>query len=139
MLLPVSGSGGYVIKISILFVSFFLLCFSSFRNPAAWLSRSFAWTPLRWLGNMSYSYYLLHGLALKASFLVLTKVLPASVGYGPVFFLMLLPITFGLTLIPTSILFLIIERPFSLAGQKVKRNEHGLQEKTITKVPALSE
>ena len=39
-----------------------LACFRA-EGP---LYRAFAWTPLRWLGNMSYSYYLIHGLALKA-------------------------------------------------------------------------
>jgi peptidoglycan/LPS O-acetylase OafA/YrhL len=29
-----------------------------------WLNRLFSWTPLRWLGNISYSFYLMHGLVI---------------------------------------------------------------------------
>lgn len=113
-LLPVSGSSGSAIKVGFLFVSFFVLCLSCFRNPTDWLPRFFSWTPLRWLGNMSYSYYLFHGLALKAGFLFLTKFLPASGSDSPLWFWILLPIMFSLTLIPTTVLFLAIERPLSL-------------------------
>jgi peptidoglycan/LPS O-acetylase OafA/YrhL len=105
------------IKTAILFASFFVLCLACFRNPSTWLPRTFSWTPFRWLGNMSYSYYLLHGLALKAGFLVVAIVLPAA-NYGPWFFWALLPAMFALTLIPTAILFLAVERPLSLATSR---------------------
>jgi peptidoglycan/LPS O-acetylase OafA/YrhL len=113
-LLPISGPAGSAIKISILFVSFFLLCLTCFRDSSTLLPRAFSWTPLRWLGNMSYSYYLLHGLTLKAGFLALSFVLPIS-NTSSWLFWTLLPPMFMLTLIPTTILFLAIERPFSLA------------------------
>jgi exopolysaccharide production protein ExoZ len=64
---------------------------------------------MRRLGNMSYSYYLIHGLALKAAFMVL----PSSQ-----MFLVLLPLAFALTLIPSMALFLLVERPLSLAPAK---------------------
>jgi peptidoglycan/LPS O-acetylase OafA/YrhL len=80
--LPLTGSTGYVLKAARLFFSFFVLCLVCFREPSGWLARASSWTPLRWLRNMSYSYYLLHGLALHASFLVLAHVLPRAV-YGP--------------------------------------------------------
>ena len=76
------------------------------------LPSAFSWTPLRWLGNMSYSYYLLHGLTLKAAFLVLAVALPKTTSHGEIFWA-LLPIMFAITLIPTAGLFLAIERPFS--------------------------
>lgn len=120
-LLPVTGNSGSAIKVGILFVSFFVLCFCCFRNPTAWLPRVFSWTPLRWLGNMSYSYYLLHGLALKAGFLFLTKLLPASGSDSPLWFWIFLPIMFSLTLIPSMILFLAIERPFSLIQSRPRK------------------
>lgn len=114
MLVPMEGSGAYALKITILFLSFFVLCFSCFGHPTAWLPRAFTWTPLRWFGNMSYSYYLLHGLALKADFMVVSRLLPAA-GQGPLFFWLLLPIMFTLTLIPTVALFIFVERRYSLA------------------------
>lgn len=117
-LLPVDGASGFALKISILFVSFFVLCLACFRDPYAWLPRAFSLTPLRWLGNMSYSYYLLHGLALKAGFLALALILPAANYTGPWLFWTLLPGMFALTLFPTALLFLAVERPFSLAPRR---------------------
>jgi len=116
-LLPIAGASGFTLKVSILFVAFFVLCLACFRNPSAWLSRRFAWTPLRWLGNMSYSYYLLHGLALKAGFLALAVVLPFA-EYGFWLFWALLPAMFALTLFPTAVLFLAVERPYSLVPRR---------------------
>lgn len=116
-LLPTEGASGFALKVSILFASFFVLCLACFRDPFAWLPSAFSWTPLRWLGNMSYSYYLLHGLFLKAAFLALAVVLPIA-NYGSWFFWALLPVMFALTLIPTSVLFLAVERPFSLAPRR---------------------
>jgi len=123
-LIPLDGSEGSALKVSILFVAFFTLCLVCFRNPSSWLPRTFSWTPLRWLGNMSYSYYLLHGLALKAGFLALSTLVP-SASYGPWLFWALLPSMFVLTLIPSAALFLLVERPFSLAPRRVNTNLTG--------------
>ncbi len=112
-----AGSSGSTLKVSILFVSFFVLCLACFRDPYAWLPRAFSWTPLRWLGNMSYSYYLLHGLALKAGFLALAIILPVA-DHGSWVFWALLPTMFALTLFPTAVLFLAVERPYSLAPHR---------------------
>ena len=118
-LIPIEGSGGSALKVSILFVAFFTLCLVCFRNPSSWLPRTFSWTPLRWLGNMSYSYYLLHGLALKAGFLAFSALVPTD-SYGSWLFWVLLPPMFVLTLIPSAALFLLVERPFSLAPRRVE-------------------
>lgn len=123
-LMPLDGSAGSALKVSILFVAFFALCLVCFRNPSSWLPRTFSWTPLRWLGNMSYSYYLIHGLALKAGFLALSMLAPTA-SYGPWLFWVLLPPMFVLTLIPSTALFLLVERPFSLAPRRVKTNLTG--------------
>lgn len=104
-MLPVGGS----IEILVLFVGFYLFCLHCFVQPEGWLARIFTWTPMRRLGNMSYSYYLIHGLALKAAFMVLPS--------GQMF-LVLLPLAFALTLIPSMALFLLVERPLSLAPAK---------------------
>src|SRR5574337_309414 len=108
------ASAWYALRTVLLFVAFCVLCLSCFRAPSVWLARSFAWTPARWLGNMSYSFYLLHGLALKGAMLLLAFLLPPVSG-GSLAFWGLLPVMFGLTLIPTSALFFAVERPFSLA------------------------
>ena len=44
-----------------------------------------SWAPLRWLGNMSYSYYLIHGLTLKAVSMVLFRFFAPS-GHSPILF-----------------------------------------------------
>ena len=116
-LLPVTPNVLYVFKIGALFAAFSAVCLTCFRDSASRLARVFAWTPLRWLGNMSYSYYLLHGLTLKAAFLALARVAPPA-EYGAWVFWPLLPAMFALTLVPTALLFLAVERPFSLAARR---------------------
>ncbi len=74
--------------------------------------RLFTWSPIRWLGNISYSYYLIHGLTLK----ILHKVL--SVEFTDLMtpqntFWIILPLAFLLTLCSASCLFVLIEKPFS--------------------------
>ena len=121
-LLPVTGSGGIALKIGILFIAFLIFCLSCFRHTPNWLAKIFSWTPMRWLGNMSYSYYLLHGLTLKAAFLVLAVILPDT-NHGTWLFWTLLPVMLTVTLIPSATLFLTIERPFSLAQCKNNSSE----------------
>ena len=118
-LLPVSGSAGVVVKIGILSVTFFVLCLTCFRNSSGRLAQAFCWTPLRYLGNMSYSYYLVHGLALQFSFLVLARALPGA-SFGAWFFWVALPAMFLLTLLASGGLFLLVERPFSLGTTKAR-------------------
>lgn len=117
MLLPIADPVGLTVKTGILFVAFFVVCLACFRAPAAPLPRAFSWTPLRWLGNMSYSYYLVHSLALQGGFLVLSKVMPPS-AEEPTMFWLLLPPMLALTLLVSAPFFLWIERPFSLAPRR---------------------
>jgi exopolysaccharide production protein ExoZ len=97
----------------------FLMCmsFSLFaiyclgRN--GFLSRVFSWTPLRWMGNMSYSYYLIHGVTLQGLRFVCQRLWPAE-GTSFVFFWSLLPIAILSTLATSTVLFCLVEKPFSL-------------------------
>jgi exopolysaccharide production protein ExoZ len=77
------------------------------------LSRVFSWLPLRWLGNMSYSYYLVHGVTLQAVALFLTSVVPPA-GTDAILFLAALPVAFCTTWITATALFAAVEKPFSL-------------------------
>ncbi|MEW6513522.1 MAG: acyltransferase [Pseudomonadota bacterium] len=101
----------------VLFISFYLLCLAAFRGNGL-TARLFCWTPLRWLGNMSYSYYLIHGLTLKAAFLLLSKVLPPSAGWGVAGFWGWMAPLFAITLLPSAILFAWVEKPLSLTMRR---------------------
>ncbi len=115
------------VKLCILGAAFFIACYSCFRGQSPSLVRAFSWTPARWLGNMSYSYYLVHGLALKAAFAKLVLVAPKT-GHGMVFIGMLMLAMFAITLIPSLFLFIIVERPFSLtAPPRLSRVERRLE------------
>ena len=83
---------------------------------------------------MSYSYYLLHGLVLKAIFLALSKVNPGE-SFGSWFFWALLPPMFVLTLVPTAALFLLIERPFSLAQSRNRQGSNQFLQRTVDAAP----
>ncbi|MBI1398350.1 MAG: acyltransferase family protein [Betaproteobacteria bacterium] len=116
-LLPLSGAIGTVTKVLALCIAFYACGLACIGRPAGWLPRSMSWKPVRWLGNMSYSYYLLHGLTLKACFLLLGGLVPMSLK-GSWLFWVLLPPMFCLTLAPTAALYLTVERPFSLSPSR---------------------
>ena len=126
ILLPFSGPAGSALKVGLLFMTFFVLCHSCFSRPSGWLPRAFSWTPLRWLGNMSYSYYLVHGLALKAGVLALAVVVPPA-AHGAAFFWAMMPVAFALTLLVSAALFMAVERPFSLSPKRAPRGDSPLQ------------
>ncbi len=101
-----------VINVCGAFVFFFAFCLIAF-DSSSFTYRWLTFTPLRWLGNMSYSYYLLHGLTLKFGFLVLAKLMPNQATNELLFYWLWIPL-FVLTLLTSFILFLFVERPFSL-------------------------
>ena len=120
-LLPLIAGAGGAIKIGVLFLAFFVLCLACFQDEHAPIAKIFSWMPMRWLGNMSYSYYLIHGLALKAIFMVLPMMLPRSI-FDIWFFWGFLGVAFVLTLVPAGFLFVLVERPFSLVGASPSRS-----------------
>jgi len=107
------GTNGWW-KYALLYILFFVFCLECFVSSGL-TSGIFSSSSLRWLGNMSYSYYLIHGLSLKGIFLLLSKVYP-PVQDGSLMFWMLLPLFFFLTLIPSTVLFIFVEKPYSLAS-----------------------
>jgi exopolysaccharide production protein ExoZ len=96
----------------VLYVLFFLFCLECCLDNSS-TARLFTWRPLRWLGNMSYSYYLIHGLGLKFLFLVFEYVNPAAGQHTTLFWALLLP-SFAFTLVPSGLLFVFVEKRFSL-------------------------
>jgi exopolysaccharide production protein ExoZ len=131
LLMPLSaGIISDALKAVIISTAFFIFCFSCFSSERKWLAQGFCFTPLRWLGNMSYSYYLIHGLALKFFFLVLAKALHVS-AHGTLFFFALLAVSFTLSLIPAIILFLTVERPLSLATKHLAEPSTPVEENPL--------
>jgi exopolysaccharide production protein ExoZ len=106
------AEGWEVAKVLALFLGTFwlLLYVIGGDGPASMI---FRWTPLRWLGNMSYSYYLVHGLALKLLAAVVGVVAPW--GHGDVWvWVVLLPLSLLVTLSVSTLLFAFVEKPWSL-------------------------
>jgi peptidoglycan/LPS O-acetylase OafA/YrhL len=118
-----------LIKLIGMFVCFFILCLDSFSDPDSLsgqprlTARVFSWAPLRWLGNMSYSYYLIHGLTLKALFLGLSLVYSPR-GDQTYAYWLLMPFFFLATLIPSSALYLLVEWPLSLVPARLRKPSH---------------
>jgi len=121
-LLPWEGSIGAALDTLWLCLGFFLVCLACFRAPLTPLARLFSWSPMRWLGNMSYSYYLIHGLALKGAFLGMSALMPGA-AFDSWFFWALMPAMFAITLLPSAALFLAVERPLSLARETARPRE----------------
>lgn len=103
----------YVLRVALLCALFYLACWASFGNPTGRFARALCTTPLRWLGNMSYSYYLIHSLAIHGALLGLGRVVPKEI-QGPGFFFAFLPVMFAWTLVPSALLYLLVERRYSL-------------------------
>ena len=110
-----------VLHLSLLFVTFLVLVLSCLGSKTI-LKKIFSWTPLRWLGNMSYSYYLIHGLTLQFIALILLKFAPQTVATAAGFWIFM-TISFTLTWISSTILFVAVEKRFSL-GTPAKVNSN---------------
>jgi peptidoglycan/LPS O-acetylase OafA/YrhL len=77
----------------------------------------FSWYPLRWLGKISYSFYLFHGLILHGCFRALNAALP-NYQVGLIGYLLLLPSLLLVAVVSTWPLFVFVESPFSLVERK---------------------
>lgn len=110
--LPSARSMNENYRMILLFGSFWIFTLACF-SPATLSSRLFSWTPLRWLGNISYSYYLIHGLTLHGIALVAVYLFPTT-ALSAIAFWLGLPIFFFMTLVSASLLFVLVERRFSI-------------------------
>jgi exopolysaccharide production protein ExoZ len=81
------------------------------------LKKLFSYTPLRWLGNMSYSYFLFHGLVLNGVAFLMARLLGPE-AKSALLFVALLAVNLLLTILGSLALFLLIEKPFSLAVKR---------------------
>lgn len=98
-------------------VAFFCLCAVCFRGAgrvSAWMTLA----PLRWLGNMSYSYYLIHGFVVRIAMVMLARWMPG--GMADWIFWAIMPVLFAATLLASALLFMIVEKPVSLRPAAAK-------------------
>jgi peptidoglycan/LPS O-acetylase OafA/YrhL len=107
----------HILSQLLIFGSFFLLTFVCFSSRGL-MKNLFSWTPIRWLGNMSYSYYLIHGLTLKGLQLALAPIISSNQMF--IWFWILLPVSFLLTWVSSTFLFLLIEKRLSLQPARQK-------------------
>ena len=118
----------HVISMFLVFILFLATCLNAF-NTNSFTYQWLTYTPLRWLGNMSYSYYLIHGLTLKFSFLVFQKIAPENYTSDFLFFWLWIPL-FVLTTLASICLFVVVEKPFSLTTKKTTNNSPNLAKTT---------
>lgn len=90
----------------------FLLVLYSLANDGM-LKKLFSWKPLRYLGNMSYSYYLIHGLTLNAFAFLAYRVVPPTHTSSLFFSLMAFTAFLG-TIVTSTMLFHFVEMPYSI-------------------------
>jgi exopolysaccharide production protein ExoZ len=88
------------------------LCWSAlFRG--GFTSRLFSFTPLRWFGNISYSYYMTHGLTLGVLQRLTGVAHVGMLGFGAS--TLLLAVAFSSTVLVAAVMFFVVEKPLSLA------------------------
>lgn len=106
---------GGVFSVALMSVAILFFVLHALEYPGA-LQKICTWRPMRYWGNISYSYYLAHGLTLKALATLLARVQPEHhpmlIYFGGLWSGLLL------TWVSASLLYLVIEKPFSLTAKK---------------------
>ncbi len=112
--LPGSGHCIVILRLAILGstvfpVMVFSLCFDGV------LRHFFSLALMRWIGNISYSFYLFHGISMHVLRDLMRMVLPSHFLVSVVLFWALMPVVLGIATTLSAVLFLVIEKPFSLS------------------------
>ena len=104
-----------VLSVVLMSVSIFFFVLYSLEYPGV-LHKVCTWRPMRYWGNISYSYYLAHGLTLKAMATLLARLQPQ---HHPVL-VYFAALVAGLTAtwVSASLLYLFVEKPMSLTPKK---------------------
>ncbi|MEI8207711.1 MAG: acyltransferase [Methylococcales bacterium] len=107
-------------RTTLLFISCVFLTLSAFSGNG-FLTRIFSTSFLRGLGNISYSFYLVHTIPLN-----IMKMFIVKTGLGTSFpiltYTLCLPIAFVAAISAALLMYLLIEKPFSLHRSKSKAN-----------------
>ena len=104
-----------VLSLALMSVAIFSFVLHALEYPGA-LQKVCVWTPLRYWGNISYSYYLAHGITLNALATLLARLHPTE--HPLACYSLALSCGMLATWVGASMLYLVVERPFSLAPKK---------------------
>lgn len=108
-----------VLSVAMLSVAVFFFSLYALEYPGV-LQKVCVWRPMRYWGNISYSYYLMHGLTLKGVAILLIHLRPT---WHPVFtYCTALLLGLAATLTSALLLYALIERPLSLSPKKREAN-----------------
>ncbi len=129
---------------TLMFLSYSPLVYFAIRGEVT-VAKALSYTPLRWLGNMSYSFYLFHGVPLHALGIVSRAI--GTSGTVPLYFLLSvvgLPLALGVASASSAVLFVLVERPFSLSKSKKRvvaaaASESPLRPSQLPSVPLLNQ
>lgn len=102
----------FIAAVCVMMIGYGSLVFVALSNPDGVLG-ILKWAPLRYLGNMSYSYYLVHGLLIHVTFMIFGMLFEPS-GNITWMYLPMMIFTFFATLVGSAVLFLAFEKKFSL-------------------------
>jgi peptidoglycan/LPS O-acetylase OafA/YrhL len=97
---------------AVLAAAFYAMASAAFQGGSA-LGRALSWRWLRWFGNMSYSFYLVHAFVVLAGVRAVLRLTGAAA--PTVTFWAAMPVVFALAAAAGAALFCGVERPLSLA------------------------
>jgi peptidoglycan/LPS O-acetylase OafA/YrhL len=120
---PLDTTSTGVLSVAMLSAAVFFFSFYALEYPGV-LQKVCVWRPMRYWGNISYSYYLMHGLTLKGVALLLIHLRPT---WHPVLtYCTALILGLAATLTSAIFLYALVERPFSLSPKKQQaKTENG--------------
>jgi peptidoglycan/LPS O-acetylase OafA/YrhL len=105
-------------RMLIIFLSLIPLFLDCFLSPEGPTARLFSWKPFVWWGNISYSYFLTHGLVTKVAGVLVIAFLPPTQGWRDVLIIWGLPlVTFIPTILFALLLYFGVELRFSFASK----------------------
>ena len=105
---------GAAARVAVLSLGFGLVAWAASQNPPHGLARALSWTPLRWLGNISYSVYLTHGLALNGLMPMFGRMALLTALPAPLAIVLAAPGLLVAALVPALLLYAAVEHPWSL-------------------------
>lgn len=103
-------------QVLLMFVTYYLFALFCYDFDGL-IKRALTWAPLRWYGNMSYSYYLMHGATVLASSWAFHRFFPPK-GHQPLLVLVAGLVTFAATVVVSTAMFVFVEKPYSLQPKR---------------------